>query len=274
MSRSENIYYRLIKVLPKGVRDDVMKLYQFVVLVQGFADAAHIDSQLLRDCIRQWNKAKKTLGRGEMSHGSESDSQVAIRHIAYIVHRYGCDPKMVDTYFQAQTFYSGSPLFTSEDDQLQYMQKTSEIVGCIAAKIIGIKNGNEELVASQSRAFQQALFMRNCGEDNLNGRLYFATDTLIMCGLKNLDEADTRKKPAEFREFIEYQASRYFIWQKEARGLIGKTPLRSRTALRTAIATHKWIVRSINETPTIVFEQKVTPKELRLALTKASRRLF
>lgn len=266
-----DMFALLVAMLPKGLRDDLGKVYRFCVLARECATSSQVDGVSLKELTSTWKKAKKTLGSGTM-HESDTDIDVAVRGMAYIVHRYQCDPVLVDTYLAALAEDTSLAEYGTLDDQLLALEGLAETIACICAKVVGIRDTHSVAVRAQARAFAQLSYIRSCGEDNLNGRLRIPRDELVMFGLKQLDEKEAAKKPAEFREFIQYQVARYSMWQQESRELLRHVPLQVRMTLNTARDAHDWIAHQILENPQVVFEQKVFPRRLRFAYMKVSRK--
>ena len=273
MFGQSDMYALFVNMLHKGMRDDMGKVYRFCMVAQRCAVDSQVDGLSMGELMKKWKKTKKSLATGAM-HEDDTDMDVAVRGIAYVVHRYKCKTEWVDMYLsalQADTARLVPPKMLEE--QLVLMQELIEPLGLVCARVLGVKDVYQDASRAQARAFLQLSYIRCCGEDSLNGRLRFPLDELMMFGLKQLDEKEANKKPAEFREFMQYQVERYDLWQKESHELLRHIPLQARMTLNTARDAHDWIARQIVENPHIVFEQKVFPRRLRFVFMKVSRKL-
>jgi hypothetical protein len=77
--RTEDMYYQLVRLAPKGMRDDIMKVYVFVNTVQAHAITASVDMSVFTDLVTKWKRAKKVLSKGTMHEGN-SDTDIAVRY--------------------------------------------------------------------------------------------------------------------------------------------------------------------------------------------------
>lgn len=268
----QDMYYQIIRMSPKGMRDDLMKLYRFVVAAQACAMSAAVEPDRYKDLQSRWRRAKKSLDKGAM-HEDDSELDSAVRGLAYVVHRYSCDPKWVDAYIKSLKVNIDGPSFVTQDDLFAYSDQSEGMIARIASKIAGLKDTYTQSACEQASAFLLAHLMRVAGEDSLNSRLYFPREDLVMFGLKELSEKEAAKKPAEFREFMQHQASQYKGLQQTSHILLRHVPIRLRMALLSARDANDWIVATIAENPTIIFERKIQPSRARFAYIRTARKI-
>jgi phytoene/squalene synthetase len=266
------MYFQIIKMSPKGMRDDLMKLYRFVVAAKECALSSVVELDHYKELQSKWKRAKKSLSTGTM-HENDNEIDGAIRGIAYVIYRYSCDPKWVDAYIKSLKIDIDGPSFQTQADYRAYFDQSECMIARIASKIVGLKDIYADAVSAQASAFLLAQLIRSAGEDSLNSRLYFSKEDLVMFGLKELSEKEASKKPAEFRELIQHKAVQYQELQRESHALLKHVPIRLRMALLSARDANDWIVATIAEDPTVIFERKVQPSRARFAYMRATRKI-
>lgn len=256
-------YYWSSKFFPKGVRDDIFKLYSFVRVVDDYVDQEKPDKKSFEYIERRWKTTKKNLG-GKIKRADDSVAEKVLSNIAYIVHRYECDPDWVDSFLKSMRMDLDGKKYKTNDDVLEYVYGSAEVIGLFVARILKLPQKAYEFAKLQGRAMQYINFIRDIREDEKLGRCYFSKDDLITFGLKDLSQHETSKKPAEFREFIEYQVGRYQEWQKEAKKGFKYIPRRPRIAVKTAADMYLWTAKKITDDPSVVFDKKVKPSRHRV----------
>jgi 15-cis-phytoene synthase len=268
----KDMYYEIIKMMPKGTRDDVAKLHQFVLVAQNCAVSAFIDDTDFKNLLAEWKKAKKNLGLSSLREESSKQDD-AVRHISYVIHHYKCDPLLVDRFLKAIYANAKSGVYATLAQQQNYIDAVAGSIAVIVTKIIGLNGSDAEFITAQSRAFMQIVLLRNAGEDSLNEKFYFPTDDLMLFGIKKFDEETAARKPAEFREFMQYQVARYLDYQSNADSIHPHLPLKMRVALKAAIDMNGWIANEILDNPTQIFDKKIEPSRLRRAYIQTLRRV-
>jgi phytoene synthase len=266
-------YFWSSKFFPKGVRDDVYKLYSFVRVVDDLVDADIPDEASFKHIEKRWKSAKKNLSTGFQKQDSSTLEQV-VSNIAYIVHRYECDPAWVDAFLRSMRMDLARRRYATMDDTLEYIYGSAEVIGLMMAKIMRLPEKAYESAKLQGRAMQYINFIRDIQEDNGLGRQYFPDDELLMFGLKNVSEKECTRKPAEFREFIEAQIAHYNTWQKEANSGHRYIPRRMRVAVKTACDMYNWTAKVLADDPKCIFEKKVKPSKGRVVRTGLKRSLY
>lgn len=265
-------YFWSLKLFPKGVRDDISKLHSFVHIVHSYVDQLNPDLSKFKYLLKKWKASKKSLGIGTMREG-DSAEDLAVKDIAYVVHRYSIDPSLVDAFLESMQMDLGHTSLNTMDDIQEYAHGSSEALGIIVSKIVGLPTEAYELAKLQARAFQQIYFISELAKSTELGRQYFSKDEIALFGLKNLSEKEITRKPAEFREFMQFQVTRYFQWQKEADKVFRFIPKRTRIAIRSAVDMYTWSAKKIYDDPMIVFKDKALPNRVRMAHTRIMRRI-
>lgn len=261
-----------LKLFPKGIRDDVSKLYSFVQVVHGLVDQLNPDIVGFEHICKKWKTAKKSLGLGALREG-DSVNDVALKNISYIVHRYSIDPVLIDAFLESMKMDLSHKPFDSMNDIQEYMYGSSEVLALMVSKVIGLPEEAYDLAKLQGRTIQHIHFISSMASATKLGRQYFPKDEIALFGLKNLSEKEISRKPAEFREFMQHQVSRYQLWQKDADKVFRFIPKRSRIAVRTAADMYSWSAKKIYEDPMIVFKDRVAPNRLRLTQARILRTL-
>lgn len=258
-------YYWSRRFFPKGVRDDVFKLYSFVRTVDDFVDQVPCDVEKFEYIEHRWSTIKKDLASGIVSPPlDDSVSERVLANIAYIVHRYRCDPEWIDAFLKSMRWDVQKHQYRALKDTLEYMYGSAEVIGLCMARILGLPEEALKTARMQGRAMQYMHFLRDIAEDNALGRCYFPAGEYKKYGLKNLSEEEARNKPAMFTDFMHAQLLRYAQWQTEANEWFHFIPRRLRVPLHTAVDMYNWTAQQLKYDPLIVFEQKVKPKRRRV----------
>lgn len=265
-------YFLNLRLFPKSVRDDVYKLYSFVRFVDDLVRQDSPDLKTLNYLNRRWSVLKKNLGK-DMKKADGSTAEYVLANICYIMHRYECDIMWVDDFLDSMINID-KVQFETISDLFDYMHGSVEGIGSILAKILRLSDATSDYVVWQSRALQLIGLIMDIGQDSELGRCYFPQEDLVMFGLKDLSFHEASRKPAEFREFIEFQVARYYQWQKLAKKGLRYIPKRSRIAVRTTIDMYDWIGRMIADEPMLVFEARIKPSRTRILRTRIKRTIY
>jgi 15-cis-phytoene synthase len=261
--KGSTTYYWSSRFFSPSVRDDVLKLYSFVRVVDDYVDQKRPDVINFEHICRLWESSKKTLGNPERTI-SQSVNERVVRNICYVVHRYECDPTLVDSFLDSMKKDLQKSLYISIDDTLEYVYGSAEVIGLLMARILKLPKEADVYASLQGRAMQFINFIRDISEDNDLGRCYIPKEDLVMFGLKDVSKREAERKPREFTELIEYQLSRYMGWQKEAAKGFRYIPYRERSALRAAVDMYNWTANEIQKDPLKIYSQKIKPSRLRV----------
>jgi len=273
-------YYWSSKFFPKGVRDDVFKFYSFVRVVDDVVDQIPADEQRFNRFLSRWGTIKQQLAEGIVpSQLDESVDERVLSNVAYIVHRFDCDPAWVDSFLSSMKMDVDKRSYETIEDTIDYMYGSAEIIGLFMARILrlpgqGLARDNPEpevlrTARMQGRAMQYINFLRDIDEDNQLGRLYFPKRTLKSHGLKDLSHETAQSQPEAFKTFMDEQLDLYDQWQSEANKGFSYIPKRLRIPLQTATDMYNWTAEEIRKNPFIVFEKKVKPSKSQVVKTIA-----
>ena len=255
-------YYWSSKLFPIGVRDDVFKLYSFVRVVDDFVDQIPSEIDRFQRMVKRWQEAKKDLASFRARDGSVDER--VLQNIAYIVHRYDCDPEWVDSFLASMQMDVDQREYKTLNDTLEYIYGSAEVIGLFMAKILRLPEESHHSAMMQGRAMQFINFIRDIAEDNQLDRQYFPADDLKKHSLKNLTRDETFKKPEAYTAFMSEQLARYEEWQSEADKGMKYIPKRMRIALKTAIEAYNWTGEQVKKDPFVVYEKKVKPSKKHL----------
>lgn len=273
-------YYWSSKFFPKGVRDDVFKFYSFVRVVDDVVDQIPADEKRFNRFLSRWGTIKQQLADSSVpSQLDESVDERVLSNIAYIVHRFDCDPAWVDSFLASMKMDVDKRSYETIEDTIDYMYGSAEIIGLFMARILrlpgqglSISKPEPEVLRTarmQGRAMQYINFLRDIDEDNQLGRLYFPKRTLKNHGLEDLSHETAQSHPEAFKAFMHEQLDLYDQWQTEADKGFSYIPKRLRIPLQTATDMYNWTAEEIRKNPFIVFEKKVKPSKSQVVKTIA-----
>lgn len=187
-----------------------------------------------------------------------------VANVKELCDKYEIDRSLINNYLSARSTDFTGKTYENEEQLVNYMKGAGDSVGLILARIFNINTSANELVCQQSRAILYLSFIRNLGNDTLNGRFYFPTSELRKYGLPYPTEKVALKYPGAYREFIEAQISIYCNYQKEATGLCKYLPYSKRVALKTTVDINNWEKNCIANDPFRVFDDNVIPSRFNI----------
>lgn len=268
------VYYNSSRFFPKGVRDDVSKLYSFVRVVDDYVDMIPPDIESFKYIVRRWQAVRRKGDFGRFEPQDDSVAEKVLGNICYIIHRFECDPAWIDAFLRsmAMDIRPNPKRFQTIKDTMVYMYGSAEVIGLLMAKTMQLPNAASHFANIQGRATQYINFIRDINEDNELGRCYFPAAELKKFGLSDLSEATARANPKAFEKFMHFQLKRYRAWQHEANKGFQYIPKRLRISIRTAADMYEWTAKQIEKNPFIIYEKKVKPKRSRV-VRRAARRV-
>ena len=270
--KGSTTYYWSSRFFPKGVRDDVYKLYSFVRVVDDYVDQVPSNVEQFEYIESRWQTIKKQLKSGDVPAAlDESTNERVLSNIAYIVYRHRCDPAWVDAFLQSMRWDLQKHQYRALKDTIAYMYGSAEVIGLMMARILNLPEEALGPARLQGRAMQYINFLRDIAEDNTLGRCYFPANEYKKYGLKNLSEEEAKAKPKMFEDFMQAQLLRYATWQTEANKGFLYIPKRLRVPLQTAVDMYNWTAQELKNSPLVVYDHKVKPKK-RQVVRRAVRR--
>lgn len=258
--KGSTTYYWSSKFFPKGIRDDVFKLYSFVRIVDDYVDNVPADIDSFNRMMSRWRGVRVQLKNNNLPKiNGEKLEDLVLKNIAYIVYRYDCDVEWVDAFLESMQMDIDNKVYKNLDDTLEYIYGSAEVIGLMMSKIMQLPIAPYEYAKMQGRAMQFINFLRDIDEDNDLGRQYFSTKTLSEFGLKDLTEKTAKANPEAFKEFINCQLALYEQWQSEANKGFSYIPKRLRVPLKTAVDMYNWTAQEIKKDPFVIYRKKVKP---------------
>lgn len=293
--KGSTTYYWASKFFPKKAREDIFKLYSFVRVMDNFVDEFPAQPKKLH----QAEKLRKTLlGRHSRldressksmdpltpsyatGHGKSEDDILSmneiqvVQNIVELTKKYDFKEEWLQAFYQSMKWDAEEHIYTTLDDTLAYIYGSAEVIGLMMSKILHLSSKATYAAQMQGRAMQFINFLRDIDEDNRLGRCYFPKEDLEKFKLNDLSQVSVKSKPAEFTNFVQFQLSRYELWQKEAHAGFGYIPKRYRISIATAVDGYNWTAAQIAINPQVVFEKKIKPTKQQLLLWAAKHTIF
>lgn len=248
------------RFFPKAVRDDVFKLYSFAQTVKDFTEIKPSNIEKFEHIEHRWKTVKGQLAKKQVPtplDGSKSERVLA--NIAYLTHRHSFDPAWVDAFLKSMRWDIQKHEYRSLKDLHEYMYGSSEVLALMLARILGLPEESQKAVRMQGRAMQYMAFLRGLSAQEKRGFRYFPLNDLKKYGLKDLTEAEARKKPRMFADFIHAELLRYAQWQAEANEGLMLIPKRLKGPFLTLIDTDNWTAQQLKYDPMKAFDKRLKP---------------
>lgn len=265
--QASTTYYWSSKFFPKGVREDVFKLYSFVRVADDFVDAQPQQRAKFKALRRAWNAARDDPHYASGIQTADPLIGRVVRNMVDVHKKYGFDSAWIEAFLDAMQADLDDQSYATLDDTLRYTYGSAEVIGLMMAKILNLSPDAYEAAMLQGRAMQFINFIRDIHEDYAFGRCYFPAEDLQRFGLADLSPQTARDNTVAFEQFIAFQLERYQGWQAVASQGLHHVPRRPRIALRTAVDMYNWTGRIIAQKPHIVFERKVKPAKHQVLAT-------
>lgn len=257
--KSRTSRYYSPRFFPKGVRDDIFKFYSFIKVVDDCVNGDPADIESFKYIVRRWQKLKKINDYGRFEAVDDSIAERVLGNICYIIHRFDCDPNLIDEFLRAKAMDLKKKRYTTMKDVARYMARTSEVIAVMLVQIMQLPNAAIHFAKVQGRALQYLSFIRDFAEDYEAKRIYFSTMELKKFGLTNVNKEDIKKNPRSFNKFISLQLKRYQIWQEEANKGYQFVPIRLKVPLMNAVQAYGWTAKKIEKNPLIILDKVPQP---------------
>jgi phytoene synthase len=268
--KGSTTYYWSSKFFPKGVRDDVFKLYSFVRIVDDMVDSIPSDVKRFNKMRKRWNTVKAELKKGIVPKAlDDSIDETVLANIAFVVHRFECETDWVDAFLDSMQMDVDKKKYSTLEDTLDYIYGSAEVIGLFMARIMQLPIKPYEYAKMQGRAMQYINFLRDIEEDNQLGRCYFPETSLKKYNLKDLSKKTALSNQQNYKKFMLEQLSLYEQWQTEANKGFSYIPKRLRVPLQTATDMYNWTAKEIKKDPFIVYEKKIKPRKTKVIKTAA-----
>jgi 15-cis-phytoene synthase len=265
-------YYWSARFFPKSVRNDVMRFYSFVRVVDDYVDALPPRSVAFRQLYESWQRMN-TDGTTALTSADTTEERI-VKNIVSLSRTHHFEPSWVPAFWAAMQADLKHQPYQRLQDTLRYTYGSAEVIGLMLCHILRLPTAAYTPAALQGRAMQWINFIRDIAEDNELGRLYFPQEDLQRFELPDLHRRGAELRPEAFTAFMRFQVDRYRRWQREASKGHHYLPRRLRLPVRTAVDMYDWTAECIARDPFIVFSYKVKPtpsRVVRRALIRAIR---
>ncbi|WP_319415435.1 phytoene/squalene synthase family protein [Marispirochaeta aestuarii] len=250
-------YFNSSLFFPKKVREEVFILYAFVRVADNYVDAIPQD----REGFNRFRENYRRAVKGEITGNTVTDSFVKLASLRDF------DPLWTEAFVKSMEMDLHKKNYDSLEETLEYIYGSAEVIGLFMARIMGLPDEAHHPACRLGRSMQYINFIRDIAEDNSFGRRYLPLEE---SGLDSLKEEETRKKPEQFRRFMQLQTERYKEWQREAEEGYALIPRRYRIPIRTAGDMYTWSAGIIEQDPFIVYRRKVKPSRARIIASIAA----
>jgi phytoene synthase len=148
-----------------------------------------------------------------------------------------------------------------------YLYGSAEIVGLIMCKLLNLPLESYPSAQKLGRAFQYINFIRDIGEDEQLGRVYFPQELLKNSTMPIVSKKMAETNPSVFNSFMRQELDRYITWQNEAEKGFAFIPKRYLIPIKTAAAMYRYTAWVIYNNPMVVYTKKIKPSSLRILKT-------
>jgi phytoene synthase len=260
-------YFWSARFFPKGIRDDVFKLYSFVRIADDYVDHLPQQKAKFRTLRRAWEAATADPHFSTTPSADDMVDQRVVKNIVHVQRAYAFDPAWIVAFLDSMQADLDGKRYETLDDTLWYIHGSAEVIGLMMARIMNLSPAAYEAAKLQGRAMQYINFIRDIDEDLRLGRCYFPQEDLRQFGLVDLSYQTVAKQRQAFRQFMALQLSRYREWQAQANEGLRHIPRRPRIAIKTAIDMYNWTGAQIHKQPHAVYDRQIKPTKGRVLRT-------
>ena len=246
-------YYNSSVFFPKGVREDVFKLYAFVRAADNFVDQIPQDSEGFHGLEDRYQTALTGYHTGD----------VIVDSFVELACRRGFERSWTDAFLHSMALDLSKKTYQTMEETLEYIYGSAEVIGLFMSRLLGLNEEALHFAQMQGRAMQYINFIRDVAEDQTLGRTYLPLEG---SGLASISEGAARTAPQAFEAFIRDQICIFKGWQAEAEEGYALIPRRFRIPIKTASQMYVWTAAKIERNPFVVYERKVKPRKSRIIL--------
>lgn len=211
---------------PKKIQDEVMILYSFVRLAdEGIDNPTELEVEL----------SEVAPDFDEMTKRNGIPKRWVMRFLASM--------RMDLTVKSYPTF----------EDLKKYTYGSSEVIGLMMAKIMGVPKQGYKFARSLGLSMQLINFLRDVDEDLERGRIYIPLEDLAKFGI-NKEEWGKNMEVEKLRLLVNFEAERINKIQKQAEAGFKYIPKESRQAVIGASEGYQAILFRIVRNPSLIWE--------------------
>lgn len=249
--RSSRTYFWSSFFFPRRVRLEVATLYAFVRTADDFVDQTPKDQAGFEGFYSLYQDAlSKPVG------------DEIIDDFVSLMRRRSFDSEWVEAFFAAMRTDLGEVDFSDEDELLEYVYGSAEVIGLMMSRIMGLSYESDHAARMLGRSMQLINMVRDINEDNELGRTYIPASW--RGSLNDLRAESVQDDAEEFSACISRSLDAYKEWYAEAEKAFSVIPYRCRVPIRTATDMYLWTAKRIRSDPHIVFRRKVKPSKMRV----------
>jgi len=242
-------YFYSSLFFPTKIRRSVFILYAFVRQADNYVD------QIPQDAIGFY----AFKDRFERAWNGAETGDIVVDSFVLLAKEKQFEKSWIDAFLSSMEMDLTKKKYYTFEETLDYIYGSAEVIGLFMARILGLVDRSFESARYLGRAMQYVNFIRDIGEDNALGRLYFPEAELHQYGLKSLNHISARKYPKQFTLFMKAQIKKYCGWQEMAEHGYDFIPKRYLIPIKTASEMYKWTAHQIARDPFIVYRWKVKP---------------
>lgn len=266
-------FERIIKLFPKHFQDDILRLYSFVLVAEGYVNGQPQKSAEFLALCRTWDLAKVDPKFDVKRLPGDSPDQRVIKNIIYLVRTYKLDPEWVEAFLMSMQADVDNKAYKTLDESLVYVYGSTEVVCLMMSKILGLPDEALPYTRLQGRAIKWISFLRDISANSARGHQYFPSADLSLYHLANLNQETALGSRELFGEFVRMQLGHYRDWQIEANEGYKYIPDDLQQPIRAVSELYAWTARQIEKDPLKVYEKQLKPSEeqLKTALKKSKK---
>lgn len=261
--RGSRTYFYSTLFFPPAVREDVFSLYSFVRTADDYVDAVP----------QEVEEFYAFTDRYAAAAAGEATGDVVVDSFVELAGRKDFDPAWTVAFLSSMESDITVTSYRTIRDLESYLYGSSEVVGLMMARVLGLPPESYPAAQNLGRAMQYVNFIRDIAEDLTLGRTYFPHEEMEAFGLDDLSAVTATRHPDRFAGFVRLQLRRYREWQEQAEAGFRYIARRYRIPIRTASDMYRWTARTIERDPTVVHRRKVKPSVFRIVSGAASNTL-
>lgn len=246
--------HMLYYLLPKHSRQEALKLDDFI-------RTAQISLTQLDELRAIWHVTHDMPMSELVAVPDESHAERMVKNIVRqkIIFQY--DPTWIELFFSATEQRLQGYQFATMKDLLRYLYGAGDVVGMMAAQLLGLPREAHHAAAMQSRAL---LYLDIIADADTNEAL-FPAEELERHGLDSLGMATTMEQKTAFREFMQAQLQLFTTWQRQANRGLKYVPKGAHKIVDAVIDGAHIRARHIARDPESIYARKLVPSRARVA---------
>ena len=247
-------------LFPRDTKEDVFNLYAFVRTCDDFVDSIPQQSESFYAFKNEYYAALQ----GTLKEGQHSN---IISQFIALQKKYAFEEEWIAAFFNSMESDLTPRAYSTLAETEQYMYGSAEVMGLMMAKIMLLPPESFMYAQKLGRAFQYMNMMRDIAEDLSFGRVYLPSELYKSFGLSALTQSEAEANPEAYDAFIRSCIKQYNVWRSEAIEGFTYIPSAYLRPIKIALSLFDYTVHEIYKKPFIVFEKKIKPSKIRIAVT-------